>query len=70
MSSGSSRCCRSPILEPREPLEPPHVDPRRGARCAAVASRHRQPKVSKTASLRHPDVVGEDLIVFSGLERQ
>jgi hypothetical protein len=34
---------------------------------AATVAR-RQPKVSKASSPRRPDVVGEDLIVFSGPE--
>jgi hypothetical protein len=36
----------------------------------AATVAHHQPKVSKTSSLRHPNAVGEHLIIFSGLEHQ
>jgi hypothetical protein len=36
---------------------------------AATVTR-RQPKVSKTSSLCRPDAIGEDLVMFSGLEHR
>jgi hypothetical protein len=65
MSSGSSRRRRSPILERREPLEPPHVGPRRGARCTVVASHHRRPLLTQGEQDEFP-VYSSELLPQAG----